>query len=66
MNEEQLYAALGRKQVALDALNVQYDLLLEQLLKVASGEISRGRVSVSLENRSWSIAPDKTEEAPPA
>lgn len=60
---DHLYAALGRKQDALDNLNDEYNRLLAVLGQVASGEIAPTRVSVDLAARSWAVAPLVEEHA---
>lgn len=55
---EEVYASLGRKQIELDALNVQYDNLLAVFAKVGNGEIDAKRVSVDLAARSWHLIPE--------
>ncbi len=61
MNE--LYEALGRKQAALDAMNVEYDRLLSLLQQVVSGKISPGRVTVDTEKRTWACKPEEVPDA---
>lgn len=51
----ELYAAVGRKQLELDALNAEYDRLLMALSAVANGAIAPADVSVDLKGRSWAI-----------
>ncbi len=53
MNVEQLYAALGRKQEALDKLNAEYDSLLAALSDVIHGNVASSRITVDLNARSW-------------
>ena len=56
MNEEMMFAAIGRKQTELDDLNANYDQLLSVLAQVALGEIIPDRVSVDLVARTWAVA----------
>lgn len=57
MSESEAYAALGRKAVELENLNLEYNRLLVVLSQVASGEIEKDRVSVDLAARSWKVEP---------
>lgn len=54
---DELNAMIGRKQVELENLNLEYDRLLAVLSQVTSGEIEKDRVSVDLTARSWKVEP---------
>lgn len=55
---DELNAIIGRKQVELDTLNVEYNRVLAVLGHVVSGEVARDRVSVDLAARSWKVEPE--------
>lgn len=55
---DELNAIIGRKQVELENLNLEYNRLLLVLSQVASGEIEKDRVSVDLKGRSWKVEPE--------
>ena len=59
---DELNAMIGRKQVELENLNLEYNRLLAVLSQVTSGEIEKDRVSVDLTARSWKVEPK--EDAP--
>lgn len=66
MNEEQMFAAIGRKQAELDILNDEYDRVLLLLNKVVSGEIPHDEVAVDLSGRRWTYTPNPAlQEEPP-
>lgn len=58
MNAEEI---VGRKQVELENLNVEYNNLLVVLHKVVNGELDSENVTVDLEKRSWAITQNQTE-----
>lgn len=62
MNEE-LYAVIGRKQVDLDAMHVEYNKLLSLLSSVVSGDVNKERVTVDLKARTWVLTEEVKEEA---
>ena len=53
MDEKELMAMIGRKQVAFEQLDNEYSTLLVLLGKVLSGEIRPDEVTVDLEARRW-------------
>ena len=55
---EDLYAAIGRKQVEIDAMRREYAALLNILGEVASGAIAPSRVTVNRDSQTWAVAPD--------
>jgi len=64
MNETEILAHIGKKQIELEnattAFNeqlVQYRNLLLTLSRVLSGEVTPDRVSVNLETQSWEVTP---------
>lgn len=57
MMSDELYAALGRKQLAFESLNAEYDRLLVLLSSVVTGIVPRETVTVDLERRSWALTP---------
>lgn len=56
---DELNAIIGRKQVELETLHLEYNRLLAVLGQVASGEVERERVSVDLDARTWTVAPQQ-------
>ena len=56
---DELHAIIGRKQVELDNLKVEYGRLLGILYQVSTGEISTDRIGVDLQRLSWSVGPEK-------
>lgn len=64
--EDAALAALGRKQLELDAMHVEYTKLLKMLALVVAGEVEASRVSVDLAARRWSCAPLPQDDAPAA
>ena len=56
MNEAELFAVIGRKQMDFDNLNVEYDRLLSLLDQVISGQIQAQSVTVDIAARKWTIA----------
>ena len=64
MNETEMFASIGRKQVELDTLNANYDQLLAVLAQVASGQVIPARVSVDLQARTWAVAAVEPSAAP--
>lgn len=62
MNEE-LYAAIGRKQVELDSMHTEYNKLLSLLSSVVSGDVNKERVTVDLKARTWVLTEEVKEEA---
>jgi len=65
MTEQEAFEAVGRKQLALDTLNTEYDRLLVVLGKVVSGEIDQRKVTVDLAMRCWGIEVDGLTPATP-
>ncbi len=61
---DELYAAIGRKQLDLDALHREYDALLGVLAEVASGAIALSRVAVDRSARTWTVAPPPASPIP--
>lgn len=57
MNEQEFFEALGRKQVELDKLSIEYSRLLIVLSQVVSGQTAIDQVSVDLATRSWKVTP---------
>lgn len=55
MTEQEHFEAIGRKQMELDRLNIEYSKLLIVLSQVVSGEVTIDRVTVDLPTRSWSV-----------
>ena len=55
MDDMQMFALYGRKQLELDNLNDQYDRLLTVLSGVVSGEISSDLVTFDLQARKWAV-----------
>ena len=55
---ENLYAAIGRKQVEIDAMRREYAALLNILGEVAAGAIAPSRVTVDRTAQTWAVAPD--------
>ena len=55
MNEEEALAALGRKQVALEALDLEYTKLFNLLSQVMLGEVAPERVTLDFTDRSWKV-----------
>lgn len=51
----QALAMLGRKQLALENLHDSYNKLLEQMDRVAKGEVNPEWITVDLFGRSWKI-----------
>jgi len=56
MNENEMYALVGRKQTEFDNLNIEYNRLLSVLHEVALGQIQPSRLSVDLQARSWAVS----------
>lgn len=64
MNEQEIYAYIGKKQVELDIAKTalsdndkQYSNLLLTLSRVASGELAPDRVTVNMTAKSWAVNP---------
>lgn len=47
------FETIGRKQVALENLQAEYDRLLALAGSLVSGEIDRAHVTIDQANRSW-------------
>lgn len=60
-----MFAAVGRKQVELDKLNVEYTNLLAALDRVVKGEVHPSTVKVDMAARSWQIGPPQAPQEPP-
>ena len=60
---DELDAIIGRKQVELENLNLEYNRLLMVLGQVVSGEVEKDRVSVDLAARSWKVEPKAGDPA---
>lgn len=56
-HEQELAAALGRKQIELEKLQLEYDRLLTLASWMASGEVLPSRVQVDLKTRTWRLEP---------
>ena len=56
MNENELFAMLGRKQALVEAQAAAYRALIDVFAKVVSGEIDTARVVVNLTDQTWSYA----------
>jgi hypothetical protein len=54
---ESLYAEIGRRQLRIEAQDVEYEKLLQLLAGVLTGEIARSRVLVNLTDRNWACVP---------
>lgn len=54
---EELYALVGRKQVELEKMSVEYGNLLTVLNKVLSGEFKNNEVTVDMVNKGWAYTP---------
>lgn len=50
-----MYAAIGRKQVLMDAQDGAYNALLGVMARVASGEVKPEHLAVDLKARTWAI-----------
>ena len=55
---EDLYAAIGRKQVEIDAMRREYAALLHIVGEVAAGSIAPSRVTVNRDAQTWAVAPE--------
>ncbi len=54
---DDLYAAIGRKQVEIDAMRREYAALLNVLGEVAAGAVVPSRVTVDRTAQTWAVAP---------
>lgn len=57
MTEEEAFAALGRKQVDFERLDIEYTKLFNLLSQVMLGEILPERVTLDFTDRSWKVEP---------
>ena len=62
---DELYARLGRKQVELDALREQYQILLVQIQQIKDGNLKPNDITVDLGALSWRIDRKETPAAGP-
>jgi hypothetical protein len=60
-NMEVLYAKLGRKQEAVENLQVEYGRLLSTLADVVAGRTAVSRVTIDTATLSWAVAPQPAE-----
>jgi len=63
MNE--LYEALGRKQLQLEQQDAAYSQILRLVAEIVCGKIDRTRVLVNLTDRTWAVSEPGTRPATP-
>jgi len=66
MNEQELYARLGRQAVAIDKWRENYAALLNVFAGVVKGDIARSRVLINLTEQSWIVSEPNTTPNQPA
>jgi len=63
---ESLFAAIGRRQLAMENQDAAYTALLNLLAEVVSGTTDRSRVMINLTDRTWSVAAHGQRPAMPS
>lgn len=66
MTEAQLYEKIGRLTATAEKQDEAYSQLLNVLMHVIRGDISRNRVMVNITDRTWSVAKPGEFPATPA
>lgn len=57
MDEALIFEKIGRLQVELESMNVEYGKLLAALDRVRSGEVLPAQLAVDLQSQTWVILP---------
>ena len=66
MEEQALYAMLGRKQAQVESQDAAYTQLLELLAGVVGGSIEPSRLLVNLTDRTWQMVPQGQRPSMPS